>query len=96
MLIRFHPEADKEFYEAIAWYMTQKIGLETEFMRCVDEAISRIQHNPFMFPIALRNTRKAMIKRFPYIIYYEVSNNEIMVLAIFHTKRSPNHWHKRI
>jgi plasmid stabilization system protein ParE len=96
MLIRFHPEADIEFHEALEWYALQKLGLDTEFMRCVDEAISRIIANPEMFPIALRNTRKAMVKRLPYTLYYQIGDKEIMILAVFHGKRSPSHWRKRI
>lgn len=95
MLVRFHPEADIELHEALEWYAQQKLGLDTEFMRCIDEAISRIQRNPEMFPIALRNVRKAMVKRFPYTIYYEIGDEEIMILAIFHAKRDPKHWQKK-
>ncbi|MDI6794590.1 MAG: hypothetical protein QME81_17265 [bacterium] len=50
-------------------------------MRCVDETISRIKRNPRMFPVALRNARKAMVRRFPYTIFYEIGEEEIMVLA---------------
>lgn len=58
MLVRFSPKADRELHEAIEWYGHQKLGLDTEFMRCIDEAISRIQRYPKMFPIALQNVRK--------------------------------------
>lgn len=95
MIIRFYPEADIELHEALKWYAGQKLRLDTEFMRCIDEAVSRIQRNPEMFPIALRGARKAIVKRFPYIIYYEIGAGEIMILAVFHTKRDPKHWQKR-
>ena len=95
MLVRFHPEADIELHEAVEQYAQQKLGLDTEFMPCVDETISRIKRNPEMFPIALRNARKAMVKRFPYTIYYEIGDEEIMILAVFHAKRDPKHWKRR-
>ena len=65
-------------------------------MRCIDETISRIAKNPEMFPIALRNTRKVMVKKFPYTLYYEIGDEDIMILAVFHAKRSPAHWQQRI
>jgi plasmid stabilization system protein ParE len=95
MLIRFHPQADIELHEAIAWYANKAYGLDYEFMRCIDEAICRIISSPETFPIALRNARKAMVRRFPYVIYYEVAEKELVILAVFHSKRSPTNWQRR-
>ncbi len=95
MLVRFHPKADIELHKALKWYSQLKLGLDTGFMRCIDEAISRIRRNPKMFPVAFKNARRAMLKRFPYIIYYEIGEKEIMILAVFHAKRDPKHWQRR-
>lgn len=51
MLVRFNPKADIEFHEAIAWYASKARGLDYEFMRCVDEVLSRIKNNPLMFDV---------------------------------------------
>ncbi len=96
MTIRFLPEADRELHEALEWYAEQKVGLETEFMRCIDEAICRILANPKMYPIAIKNARKALVKRFPYIIYYEIANEEIIIFAVFHSKQNPKRWQRRV
>jgi len=96
MVVKFLPEAELEMNEAIEWYAQQKYGLDTEFMRCIDETISRIQRNPQLFPIALKNSRKALVKRFPYAVYYERKENIIMILAVFHAKRNPKNWQKRL
>jgi toxin ParE1/3/4 len=69
LIIRFHPEAERELREAQAWYAQQRLGLDAEFMRCVDEAICRIRNNPYSFPLALRQSRKALVKRFLYFIF---------------------------
>lgn len=96
MIIRFLPEADVELHEALNWYAQQKLGLDKELMRCIDEIICLIQDNPYLFPIALRDTRKAMIKKFPYTLYYEIADKELVILAVFHAKRSPKIWQKRM
>jgi len=95
MIVRFHPAAEIELHEAAEWYARQQAGLDTEFMRCIDEAVSRIRKYPDMFPVVLRNARKILVKRFPYTIYYEIGDDEIVVLAVFHAKRNPEHWQIR-
>lgn len=95
MEIRFLPEAEYEFTDAVDWYKNQREGLDLEFMLCIDEAIERIKRNSEMFPIALKKTRKTLVKRFPYVLYYEVGIETITILAIFHAKRNPKQWQIR-
>ena len=40
--VRLLPEAEIELIEAAQWYKEQSLGLDYEFMRCIDEAIVRI------------------------------------------------------
>jgi plasmid stabilization system protein ParE len=41
------------------------------------------------------NTRRALLKRFPYAVYFAVDNEIIVVLAVFHTSRDPESWRRR-
>ena len=50
MIVKFHPEAEFELFEAKEWYARQRSGLDVEFMRCIDETIARIKRNPEMLP----------------------------------------------
>jgi len=93
--ITFHPEAEVEFNEAVLWYSKQSIGLDIEFVRCIDEAISRINRNPGSFPITYKQLRKTVVKKFPFIILYESLKDDIRIMAIFHTRRNPKNWQKR-
>jgi plasmid stabilization system protein ParE len=87
--IRFHPEAEIEFREAILWYQNQQRGVELEFVRCIDEAVERIRRTPEHYPIVYKNLRRAVVRRFPFIIIFECLEKEIRVVAIFHSKRNP-------
>ena len=42
MRVRLLPEAEKELLEAAKWYGQQSLGLDYEFIRCIDEATARI------------------------------------------------------
>jgi len=72
MIIRFSPQADAELTGAREWYSQQRKNLDLEFMQCIDEALSRAVDNPYLFPIVYRNLRRAVVRRFPFAIFYEV------------------------
>jgi toxin ParE1/3/4 len=92
--VRFHPEAKRELQDAAAWYNHQRKGLGAEFFLCIDESISRIIENPLLYPIIHNNIRRAVVRRFPFAVFYEV-DEEIRVIAIFHSYRNPNWWKSR-
>ena len=96
MRIRFHPEADVEFQEAIRWYGRQRTGLDAEFVLCVEEALDRISRWPEMFPVVHRHARRAVVRRFPFVIVFETGHDEIRVLSVFHSRRDPAQWHSRV
>jgi len=95
MLIRVSPEAEAELTEAREWYSHQRDDLDLEFMQCVHEALSRVADNPLAFPTVHRTLRRAVVRRFPFAIFYEVVAGEIEVRAVFHSRRDPEIWKSR-
>ena len=96
MIIRFTPEADAELAEARQWYAYQRENLDIEFMERVDDALSRIVSNPNLYPIVYRTLRRAIVRRFPFAVFYEATADEIQVIAIFHSRRDPERWRSRV
>lgn len=86
----FHPGAEDELKEAILWYGNQQKGLDIEFVRCIDDAIQKIKRNPGLYPIEFENYRKKVVRRFPFKIIYEIMDDHIYILAVFHSRRNPN------
>ncbi len=89
MQLRFLPEADSEFAEARVWYGVQCAGLDIEFMKRVDETLQRISDDPNRFPRVYRKLRRALVRKFPFAIFYEATTEEILVFAVFHSRRDP-------
>ena len=96
MFIRFTPEADAELTEARQWYAHQRQDLDLEFMECIDEALSRVVRRPNLYPIVYRNLRRVVVRRFPFAVFYEVTADEIQVIAVFHSRRNPERWKSRV
>ena len=87
----FRPQAEDEVLEAREWYETRRSGLGKEFAQAVDETISRIIENPRAYPRAYKQTRRAVLSRFPYAVYYRIAGQEIVVQAV-HGRQDPFRW----
>lgn len=96
MQIRFLPEADTDLAEARVWYGLQRDGLDIKLMERVDETLQRISKAPRSFPLIYRRLRRAIVRQFPFAIFYEVTKNEIVVFAVFHSRRNPKQLTSRL
>lgn len=91
----FRVEAQAEFDEAFDWYEQQKEGLGVDFLLCVAEILERIQLLPEAYEVVFGNARRAVVRKFPYLIVYKVEPSQVVVLAVFHSKRDPQTWQDR-
>ena len=89
MQIRFQPEAESELAEARLWYSLQREGLDAELMSRVDQTLRAISASPRSYPIVYRNLRRAVLRQFPFAIFYELTESEIVVFAVYHSRRDP-------
>ena len=96
MIIRFSSDADAELAEARQWYAHQRQDLDLEFMDSVDEALTLVVRNPHLYPIVYRNLRRAVVRRFPFAIFFDIREDEIQVIAVFHSRRDPEDWQSRV
>lgn len=89
----FHAEAEAEVRSAIAYYESQRLGLGGEFRTEMEATVGRIQRNPKTFsPYDDRGTRKCLLRRFPYTIYYVEFEEFLWVAAVAHQRRRPGYW----
>ncbi len=94
--VQLRPKAEHDLSEAAAWYEEQVPGLGHQFLDEVLVTCSVIAEAPLRYPVVHRNTRRALIHRFPFGVYYLVENATIVVLAIMHGSRHPRRWKIRI
>ena len=87
-------EAERDLVEAYKWYEEKVPGLGTDFLAVIERALESIQQNPARFPIIYRNVRRALMRRFPYGIFYFLEGENIIVLGVMHTARNPAKWRK--
>ncbi|MCY3625819.1 MAG: type II toxin-antitoxin system RelE/ParE family toxin [Candidatus Dadabacteria bacterium] len=94
--IRFHEEAEMDLADSALWYEFQRSGLGDEFLEELLLTIRSVQQHPFGFPIVHRGVRRALIKRFPFGIFYRVEPEFIVIFAVMHASRHPLRWQSRM
>ncbi|MFW5692736.1 MAG: type II toxin-antitoxin system RelE/ParE family toxin [Thermoguttaceae bacterium] len=100
MRLRILAEAEAELLEAMRYYEQRQNGLGFDLHDCVDEVLCTIGEAPYRFPVyegkqPRREYRRVLVKRFPYIIVYQVRDAEVLVVAIAQTSREPGYWESR-
>jgi len=94
--LALRPEAVDDLREAFWWYEGQSPGTGHSFLLRFKVCLERILENPTTYPMVLQSIRRAPLKRFPYGVYYEVQDDRVVVLAVFHFKRAPDGWAGRV
>ena len=96
MRVKLHPDARAELREARKWYYERSPLSATAFAHAVDSAISRIVEAPTQYPLAEHKTRKLVLQRFPFNIFYLPGGSAIVIVAVAHQKRRPGYWRSRM
>ena len=93
--IALRDEAQAEFDEAFDWYESKRAGLGSEFVAEIQKVFDRIAVTPLLHRAVLADIRKAVVRRFPYCVYYRPHADRIEVIAVFDTRRDPTVWQGR-
>jgi plasmid stabilization system protein ParE len=93
--VLFTQAARGELVEAQDWYENEATGLGRRFRRAIDALIERMSNNPQEFPVLFKNVRRALLRRFPYSLFFVVEDDAVIVIACFHASRDPSRWQKR-
>lgn len=92
----FTPEARGDVIRSYKWYEEREPGLGEDFLRCVEACVQTIQRHPSIFPVAIDEFRRALIRRFPYEIFYEAVDDCVIIYSVFHCSQDPEKWLKRL
>ena len=93
--VNFTKAARAELIAAQDWYEGEATGLGRRFRQAIDALIERMSDNSRQFPTVFKNVRRALLRRFPYALFFVVEDDTVIVIACFHASRDPSHWQKR-
>ena len=95
-IFRFLPQARKELLDEISYYGSVQEGLGVRFEKAIAEAVRRAVENPEHGASRSKNTRRLLVKSFPFSIIYRASDREVLIVAIADSRRMPEYWAGRI
>ena len=93
--VRFHPEADAEYRDALAWYRSRSPESAIRFEAEAERVLTSIAAGPESFARYDDDHRFAMLSRFPNSLVFRVQLGLVLVVAVAHSRRSPSYWRGR-
>ncbi len=75
--------------------MRSESGWAMEFLQTVDDLFGGIVANPQAFPLTGGSVRRALLKRFPYGLFFAEEGSSVVILAAIHARRDPRKWPER-
>lgn len=92
---RFIAAARREFLAEVAFYNEAQLGLGTRFASAVEEAAARALAFPLAGSSSAANTRRVILKDFPFSLFYRSENGGIVIFAVSNHARHPDYWQAR-
>jgi plasmid stabilization system protein ParE len=83
LTVIFAPAARAELIEAQDWYEGEAPGLGRRFRQAIDALAERMSANPRQFPVVFKSVRRALVRRFPYALFFVVEEQTLFVIAFF-------------
>ena len=93
--VKFLADAIVETRAAFLWYRKRSDIAAGRFREEINRAIDAIGNSPEAWPAYVHETRRYLLRRFPFFVVYRVMPNKIQVVAVVHARRRPGYWKDR-
>ena len=90
--LRYHPLFDSDALNATEWYDSRQADLGMDFLARVRKAIDHLISDPERRTPADYGVRYWPVERFPYVVFYDLTESEILVLGVMHTSQDSHKW----
>ena len=88
------PPADVDVEAAFGWYENERQRLGLEFLDELRAAYDRIADGPLKYRELRGGIRRALLRRFPYAVYFAIEGAVVVVVAVLHASRDPAEWQR--
>jgi len=93
----FHPAAEVEHLESIAYFESKRAGLGASYLAEFEIIMDTVCEAPHRYPIDKPpDVKRIRMKRFPFTVLFRESSGTVQVLAVAHNRRRPQYWLGRL
>ena len=86
------PQASAELRDAVEFYEGEQSGLGERFWKELEAHLRWIVQNATLPRLRAGDYRRVNLKIFPYYVAYAIREEAVVVLAVSHAARLPEHW----
>lgn len=88
-------EAQADIAHAIGGFRDISPTLASRFGDALESVYASIVEYPQMYPVVYKNFRRALIRRFPYSVFYIVDQSVVLIVGVVHQSRDESTWKRR-
>lgn len=98
----WEPAAADEFDDAADHYDARRPGLSADLVADLKKTLEAVETRPLSFPRLLDvpdelRIRRALLHRFPFaVVFLELPDGRLRVIAFAHARRRPGYWLSRV
>jgi len=81
------PSAARDIAEADAHHA--QFGKADALIAAIDHVFEQLTNRPLMYPAVHEDIRRALLRRFPFSVFFIVEGSRVFVLAVHHQRRDP-------
>ena len=93
--LRYHPFFDSDLLDAAEWYDGRQADLGSDFVERVRTTVHRLIADPERRTSIDYGVRYWPVQRFPYVVFYDFTQSELLVLGVMHTSQDSAKWLSR-
>lgn len=90
--LRYHPLFDSDVLNAATWYDGRQPELGSDFVVRVRRAVEQMMADPDSRTASDFGVRYWPVQRFPYVVLFDLTISEILVLGVMHTSQDSSKW----
>jgi len=89
--VKFNPKSISEIEEAVDYYDNLSPATGKQFFQEIEKAASTLSKNP-NYHVRYKNILCLPMKRFPFMLHFELAENEriVKILGCIHTSLNPD------
>lgn len=81
------PAAETDLRQIADWYDDQQAGLGNEFLLVASSVFAELEESAHRYPPYYRDFRRLLLDRFPYKVFYRLTDDDVFVFRVLHVAR---------